>query len=501
MYTVSLVDFDTNYYRYPNNIGDNLSAEFELGAYASIHEQQINETVRLSGTRFHRIVDAHFATSTDDDLLKSNLSAHGVFARKFFAHGVRQRVARQFAEANIDLREFSSLLWEAWERDTTNAVDDIPWAVEVIISHLYDQAFIRVIKDQRTKSELETWFEKFSRPRGCFLCGRMYRVIDFPYWIYFGSDACIDCCFTCPMECPDKEELNSLVPAFVQACGFIPSANATPFNYAFCSRLSQTKKQDVFRTYARMGGIEHVKRKFASWFHALAETGALPGGMLPTARGVRCLAQDGHACHSLDEQRIDNWLSRNAVPHQREPYYPEDPLLNPAGNRRADWKIGKSFIEYFGLVGEENYDKKISEKILLAQHHGIDLIAIYPADLEHLDSLLSALRADVTNSVTSISADASDKYADKWPPTESQQPADAREIKREVDRVKSERRAASTSRQQRKRQTEESGIPVRWIDGIRLRQVDDDVSARGREGGRLKPAHDGHGKALYRGQD
>jgi len=76
-----------------------------------------------------------------------------------------------------------------------------------------------------------------------------------------------------------------------------------------------------------MGGIEHVKKKFGSWFKALAETGALPDGVLTTARGMRCLAQDGHMCHSLDEQRIDDWLSVHHLAHEREPIYPHHTSL------------------------------------------------------------------------------------------------------------------------------------------------------------------------------
>lgn len=303
------------------------------------------------------------------------------------------------------------------------------------------------------------------------------------------------------MERPDEEELQFLVPAFVQACGFIPPASATPINYAFCSRLSPARKREAFRAYAHMGGIKHVKHKFASWFHALAETGALPGGVLPTARGVRCLAQDGHACHSLDEQRIDDWLSANAVPHEREPYYPEDSLLNPKGNRRADWRVGESLIEYFGLVGEEHYDKKMSEKMLLAQRHGINLIAIYPANLEELDSLLSMHRASVTNVAVNIPVEANGKDEDKHPAAENEQSVDARETKRELRRANAERSVASTSRQQRKRQTEESGIPVRWIEGTRLQQVANDATTRWTEAGKPRPAHDDGGKAFYRGRD
>jgi hypothetical protein len=140
-----------------------------------------------------------------------------------------------------------------------------------------------------------------------------------------------------------------------------------------------------------MGGVEHAKKKFGSWFLALAETGALPKGVLATARGVRCLAKDGHTCHSLDEQRIDDWLYDNGLEHAREPVYPQHPSLNPTGKRRADWKVRETYIEYFGLVGNSEYGKKMDEKILLAQEFDISIMAIYPSGIASLDHRLGCL--------------------------------------------------------------------------------------------------------------
>jgi len=140
-----------------------------------------------------------------------------------------------------------------------------------------------------------------------------------------------------------------------------------------------------------MGGVAHVARKFGSWFTALARTGALPEGVLRTARGIRCLARDGHICHSLDEQRIDDWLHSHGLVHDREPVYPNHPDLNPSGKRRADWQVNQTVIEYFGLVGDPEYERKMDEKIMLAQQLGIPMIAVYPSDLEQLDKKLECL--------------------------------------------------------------------------------------------------------------
>jgi hypothetical protein len=337
------------------------------------------------------MVYKNFADPSDDELLHSLLETHGLFAERFFHRSIRERVARQFVEAHIDLEEFRRLLSRAWGYKT-HVAKDAPDAIYRIVDHIYEQALFRAIKNSHIRRQLEVWVKEHARPQSCALCGNSFRVIDLPDWMYFGSNGCRNCCFQCTIvETPKKEKLASLIPAFVESCGFIPASSASPINYAFTSRLPVDRKPDVFLAYAKMGGIDHVKKKFGSWFKALAETGALPNGVLATARGIRCLAQDRHVCHSLDEQRIDDWLSAHGIHHEREPYYPAHPILNPTGGRRADWKVRDTFIEYFGLIGDQDYEKKVDQKILLAQYFNIELIAIYPADLEQLDQRLELL--------------------------------------------------------------------------------------------------------------
>jgi hypothetical protein len=145
-----------------------------------------------------------------------------------------------------------------------------------------------------------------------------------------------------------------------------------------------------------MGGIDNVKAKWSSWFAALASSGALPDGVIATSRGVRCLAKDGHECHSLDEQRIDDWLEAHNIAHEREPVYPKHSVLNPGGRRRADWRVGDIFIEYFGLTGEKAYDVKTDEKIMLSKQLGITMFPIYPSDMVSLDQLLTPLLSVVS---------------------------------------------------------------------------------------------------------
>lgn len=112
---------------------------------------------------------------------------------------------------------------------------------------------------------------------------------------------------------------------------------------------------------------------------------------MTTSRGIKCLAQDGHECHSLDEQQIDNWLTDHSIEHEREPIYPAHPILNPSGKRRSDWRVGDIYIEYFGLTGEKTYDNKTDEKIMLVKQLGLTMLPIYPSDMVRLDKLLWCL--------------------------------------------------------------------------------------------------------------
>ena len=91
---------------------------------------------------------------------------------------------------------------------------------------------------------------------------------------------------------------------------------------------------------------------------------------------TRTKAVDGHVCDSVSEAIIDNWLTKNKIPHERNTHYPNSKHL-------ADWSLSNDiFIEYFGLAKDSpRYDRSVSEKKRLCRKHNIKLIAIYPKDL------------------------------------------------------------------------------------------------------------------------
>lgn len=390
-----LAQFNAAYYTYPTSVSRGFWARYPLEEGLSTDQKQererwLKKVQSEARSEFHKVVVEHFTDTADQEARQSALLAHGIFAEKFFHRSLRERIARQYAKSAIELEDFQTLISSAWgyELRLYNKSD----AIFRITDHLFEQNLFDAINDHQVHHQMKAWFEEFSKPTPCTLCESLFRVIDLPDWVYFGSNGFKQCCFQCRIvEAPKKNDLGNLVPAFTGACGFIPNSDANAINYAFTSRLPASEWAKVMLAYARMGGIEHAKRKFGSWFTALAETGALPNRVLATARGIRCLAKDRHTCHSLDEQRIDDWLYVHDLDHEREPIYPQHPNLNPTGRRRADWKVHETFIEYFGLVGDPEYEKKMDEKILLAQDSNISLIAIYPSDIEKLDERLDSL--------------------------------------------------------------------------------------------------------------
>jgi hypothetical protein len=137
--------------------------------------------------------------------------------------------------------------------------------------------------------------------------------------------------------------------------------------------------------------IRRVKSVFGSWLNALIKAGILEDGTRKTSRGIQSIAKDGHVCLSLGEKTIDDYLYAHRVHHEKEPRYPES-------NYRGDFKVGSTFIEYFGLAGNPEYDTKTKEKIRLCRKHGITLIAMYPLDLISQKKLESKLSVCIVQS-------------------------------------------------------------------------------------------------------
>jgi len=143
------------------------------------------------------------------------------------------------------------------------------------------------------------------------------------------------------------------------------------------------KVQGLQRTPARreMKESKTCQKIFGSWNNAIIAAGFQPNRS-HNQRMYRCVnakATDGHICDSVSELIIDNWLTKNRIPHEKNIPYPET-------NHKADWAIfvegEKIFIEYFGLANDSpRYDRAIREKKNICRKYGLKLIEIYPQDL------------------------------------------------------------------------------------------------------------------------
>lgn len=175
-----------------------------------------------------------------------------------------------------------------------------------------------------------------------------------------------------------------------KALGGIP-----PAHYAGRADLFESVPPDVDRVSALAKAMGEMPPRrcydavFGSWLEALHAAGILEGPYRQTSRGVHCIARDGHLCHSLAEKMIDDWLSDHGVPHEREPKYPRHADLNPRGALRADWKVGEKYIEYFGLAGDGEYDRKMAAKVELARNLDLELIPLFQHQLRDLDRALT----------------------------------------------------------------------------------------------------------------
>ncbi|MEV4511611.1 hypothetical protein AB0K00_21870 [Dactylosporangium sp. NPDC049525] len=79
---------------------------------------------------------------------------------------------------------------------------------------------------------------------------------------------------------------------------------------------------------------------------------------------------DGHTVRSTYEKRVDDWLSARGLAHEIEPAVPF------ASRWRADFKVGETYIEVWGMAGSATYDERKRAKINWYREHGVALLEI-----------------------------------------------------------------------------------------------------------------------------
>lgn len=114
-------------------------------------------------------------------------------------------------------------------------------------------------------------------------------------------------------------------------------------------------------------------------------------------------AIDDTECKSVGEAIVYNYLLNLPIKNlKRETCYKnilDDNLLKKeAGNKRLDWNFEYNnkhyYIELFGLMGKESYEKTHDKKIDLIARDGKinNFIAIYPKDLNKLDEIFKFIK-------------------------------------------------------------------------------------------------------------
>ncbi len=279
------------------------------------------------------------------------------------------------------------------------------WDVKRGVTHyLIDYACCWALRQPHIKEIMRSWLRAHAGPLKCQLCGNNYSLLDTREPFYRSFKGQIDFCDRCLCSAlyfggnlyiharteKSREPMLADLRELVAASGVLPSSRLLRDFWgraAYLLQIPRDRWPELIRVLGRILPLKDYKEQFGSWLKALIAAGLLDNDTLETSRGIRCVAADGHECHSLAEKMIDDWLYQNRIPHAREPHYPRHSKYNPSGQSRADWLVNDTFIEYLGLAGEPVYDRKTKSKINHAKELGLELICINPKDLDDLGNL------------------------------------------------------------------------------------------------------------------
>jgi hypothetical protein len=223
--------------------------------------------------------------------------------------------------------------------------------------------------------------------RVCEICSKNYSLEHETFtWEGFGGQF-VDCLYpnlfanVCP-KCfrrafsdykrgSPATQLNRLYELFL-FLGRVPTQDFANLFYQCNNHDSIVELTHIMKKLRTPLGF---KEGWGSFFAALVASGVLPSGTRRMVIGTMVLAEDGHLCWSLAEKEIDDFFFSHGIKHYKEVNYPNSRM-------RADWEIfvgkGRCFVEYFGLMDNEDYAKRAREKTTLAKIHDISLIAVYP---------------------------------------------------------------------------------------------------------------------------
>lgn len=93
-----------------------------------------------------------------------------------------------------------------------------------------------------------------------------------------------------------------------------------------------------------------------------------------TRRQGRIQAKDGDFVRSSYELLVDDWLFDHGFPHIYNPKVPFSKY------QRADFLVGLTYIEIWGIEGVPEYDKSREQKTAQYQNHSMQLLEIHAKD-------------------------------------------------------------------------------------------------------------------------
>ena len=101
--------------------------------------------------------------------------------------------------------------------------------------------------------------------------------------------------------------------------------------------------------------------------------------------GVECVTDRGEHVRSKSERFIANYLASNNIRYEYErPFY-----YGFAGSKSihpdfylSDYKV---YIEYWGLMHDDDYRRKMAYKMALYKRYDTKIISLYPDNLKNLD--------------------------------------------------------------------------------------------------------------------
>lgn len=91
-------------------------------------------------------------------------------------------------------------------------------------------------------------------------------------------------------------------------------------------------------------------------------------------QGRRWVCTDGHVVRSSFEQRVDEWLHAHGLAHEIEPRLPWN------RQQRADFLVGETYIEVWGVVNRAEYRERKEQKRRQYRDHELKLVELAPDD-------------------------------------------------------------------------------------------------------------------------